>query len=151
MNWVRIGYSDAEYTEISRLLYYTDRVVTPGSTGEVTPIETVNGIKPSGVSGSFKHYLIEVAIDSDNYEAFYTQDVVPGGTTGYALRDSADNDPIGYVAAQVIEDNGTVLTITFETSKCSVMGKRSRYSNRDNVEFQPSVYVISCWGSRGES
>jgi hypothetical protein len=150
VNWVRIGSASGVYTQIDRLLYYTDKIVTPGSTGEIIPIETVNLVKPSGVSGSFKHYLIEITIDSDNYEAFYTQNVINGGA-GAALIDATDNSVIDYFAVQLVEDDGSVVTVTFLTDTVAVVGRRSRYSNRDNIEFQPTTYMLVCWGTRTES
>ena len=147
VNWVRIGAASDDYTQITKLLYVGDRIVTPGSDGEIIPIETVNLVKPSGVSGSFKHHLIEIAIDSDNYEAMYTQDVAAVGAH-YAIEDATDNGLIGYLAYQYEEDDGSTDIITYEADKIACIGKRSRYSNRPEVEFQPSVYTFVAWGNR---
>lgn len=150
MNWVRIGYDDTHYTQIDRLVYVADRIVTPGSDAEIIPIEMVNLVKPGGVSGSFKHWLIEMAIDSDNYEAMYTYDIANVGAH-YAIEDADDNGLIGYLAYQYVEDDGSTVTVTYETDKISMIGKRSRYSNRPEVEFQPSVYTAVSWGNRTET
>lgn len=118
---------------------------------EVVPIETVNAVKPTGVSGAFKHWLIEIAVDSHNYEAFYSQQTESGDAASRAIKDSADNDTIEYLVVRYIEDDGSTLDVTYESGKVGVIGERARFSNRPEVEFQPTVYTLVCWGNRTES
>jgi hypothetical protein len=147
VEYVRIGATDVDYTQIDDLVYYAERLVTPMSQGELEPIEVINQVKPDGVSGRFKHWEFIIAIDSDNYEAMYEQDVIDVGT-GYAMRDSDDNDPIGYILIRLVDSDGGADNITFESEKIACVSRRSRYSNRENVEFQVTEYRFVAWGNR---
>lgn len=148
VDWVRLGYNSNQYTQIDNLIYYTDRLVTPEGDGEVEPIQTVNQIKPTGFSGRFKHWLIQICLDGDNYHAFYDQQTEDGSASSRAIKDSGDNDTIEYFVVQLVKDDDTVETLTFESGKIAVIGKKCAWSNRVNQEFQPTVYTLVCWGER---
>ena len=147
--WVKIGNDAGDNTSISRLAYYNDKEVAPDGEGEVEPIEVVNLVKPLGVDGRYKHFEMEIAIDSDNHEALWTQEV--DGAGGHALEDSTDNAKIGYFVVKLVKHDDTYVTVTFESGKVACIGAVSRYSNRDEVDFNLTVYTFVCWGTRSES
>lgn len=146
--WVKIGYDAGHCTQIDDLIYVADRIVTPQQAAELVPIETVNAVKPTGVSGAFKHWLIEIATDSHNYEAFYTQQTENGVAASRAIKDALDNSTIEYLVVRYVEDDGSTEDITYESGKVAVIGERARFSNRPEIEFHPTVYTLVCWGNR---
>ena len=145
---IAIGYDAAHKTEIANIGYYADRIVTPHGDGEVETVEVVNLVKPPAVDGRHKNWEIDIAIDSDDYEAFFNQQVQVGDANARAVRDSADNDEIEYFVVTMVKDTGATETLTFESGKVSCADIESDFSNRDEQEYQFTVYKFVCWGTR---
>lgn len=148
VNSVKIGYDAGHCTTITELVYYADRIETPHSEGELEPIEVINLVKPSGVSGRHKHWIMIVAVESTEREGLYTQQTEVGDAAARALKDSLDNSTIEYFVVELEKDSGAAVTLTFESGKVACIGEVSRFSNREDVEYQITEYVFICWGNR---
>jgi len=145
---VKIGYDVGHCTTISNIAYYASFQVTPHSDGEVEPIEVLNYVEPLGYSGRHKVWQIVLGIDSDDYEAFYTQQVQSAVAASRAIKDNEDNYEIEYFVVTLKDSSGNSITHTFTSGKVSVMSVSSVFSNEPNKEYQITEYILQCWGER---
>jgi len=150
---VRIGWGagGGQYTEIENIVSFSDRLISRDGQ-HVDPINVINDPVPRGVHHNQKHYVLELVLDSDNYEALYTQQVDTGVATSRAIRQGADNDPIDYFVVYIRESDGTTTTYTYESGKVWCIGEVHEYSMERNLRHQgTTTYSFLCLGSRSRA
>lgn len=147
---LKLGYDATHMTTILNLISWKDKLMSPE--GElVKPWAAINDKTPSDVTHQHRFYLVEYEIDGLNYEAIFTQQVKDGVATSRALRQGADNDPIGYhVADFLLKDAGTA-TITYETTRSFLSSLHIHVSNRKGVKYNPVTIRFKVRGNRTET
>jgi len=145
-----IGYDVDNKTTILTVISYKDKIVARD--GQlVTPVAAINDKTAPGVRHHFRYNLIEVVFDGLNYEAFFTQQVVAGGgaeaLASRAIRQGADNDPIGYLVATLVQLDNTIDTKTAESGRGMLSGFHMHVSNREGTRFQPTTVRFKVRGN----
>jgi len=148
---VKIGYDAGHCTTITNVLYYADEIVVLDGDGEVEPIGVINTVAPVGVSGRHKHWLITVALDSNDMEALYTQAVQALDAAARAIKDDADNDAIEYFVVSLVKLGGGTVTVTFDSGAVYCTKEKETWNFLEGVEFQPTVLTFICIENRGEA
>ena len=144
---VAVGYDSGNYTTISRIVRHYDELMSPdGDMVEGIPVLTSNQMATVAQRG--RYWMIELEIDSDNITAFRTQDVVSGGTTAPAWRETSDNPAIDYFVVSGTDSAGATKSFTYETDRVYLVGARGRVSNEPGVEYHTSTYKFICIGNR---
>jgi len=146
-----IGYDVDNKTTILTVIAYKDKLVAPD--GElVTAVAAINDKTPVGVRHHPRYWLVEVVFDGLNYEAFFTQQVVAGGgaeaLASRAIRQGADNDPIGYLVATLDKIAGGIDTFTFESGRGMLSGFHMHVSNREGTRYQPTTVRFKVRGTK---
>jgi hypothetical protein len=118
--------------------------------GKLTePINMINYSVPRGVHHNWRNYEMVLVLDSDNYEAFYGQQVTVGVAASYAILQGAPNSRIDYFVVYIREEDGTQTTYTYQTEKVWCVGKVHEYSNERNLRHQgTTTYRFVCLGTR---
>ncbi len=148
---LKIGYSAIEMTNITNIIYYADEIVVPGGEGEVEVIPSINLATPVGVSGRHKYWRITVALDSNDMEALYTQEVQALDNTARAIREATDNDEIEYFVATLVKLGGGTVTITFDSGSVWCVDEEEDWNFEEGVEFQPTILTFICIENRAET
>ena len=141
---VKIGYTAVEMTTITNILYYAHEIMTPGGDGEVEVIDGINVVLPLGVSGRHKYHLITVALDSNDIEALYTQQVQNGVAASRAIREDADNDDIEYFVVALKKIGVGTDTFTFDSGSVWCVDEEEDWNFEEGVEFQPTILTFIC-------
>ncbi len=142
-----VGYDSTHYTAIANLRRWSEKLVSPDG-DMVRPIEVINTVAPVSVSHRHRYYVMEAELDSDNVEAFTTQQVESGDAASRAMRDGALNDPVGYFVVQFKDTAGGNVSHTFEAGKVYLVGGRGFCSNEHGTTSNSSIYSFLCYGTR---
>ncbi|GAG41224.1 unnamed protein product, partial [marine sediment metagenome] len=99
------------------------------------------------VTHQHRYVLVEIVTDGWNYEAIMTQQVVDGVAASRALRQGADNDPIGHLVAKLEKGGGGTDTIEYESKRSYLSHLHISASNRRGVKYQPCTMRFKVRGN----
>lgn len=142
-----IGVSVGDNTPILTVIDYKDKQVSPD--GQlVSAAAAINDKTAPGVRHHQRYHLVQVIFDGLNYEAFFTQQVEAGDAASRALRQGADNDPIGYLRATLVKLNDGIDIINFESGRGMLSGFHMHVTNREGTRYQPTTVRYKVRGNR---
>lgn len=142
-----IGYDSDNKTTILEIIDYKDKVVSPEG-DLVKPFAAINDKTAQDVIHQYRYVLVELITNGWNREAFLTQQVVVGDATSRALRQGADNDPIGYLVATLDKPVGADDTVTYESGRGMLSGLHIHVSNRKGTKYNPCTFRFKVRGTR---
>lgn len=148
--YIRIGYSSGEYTEIGNILAYADRPMAPSGQDQLEPITPINSTLPDYAKDKHKYNEIVFTLASDNHAAMWTQRVknAGGGSSDVVFREDADNTPIDYLIVKLVMMDGTSITRTFQSGKTWGARVNYRFTNRRGVQHRgTATYKLICIGT----
>lgn len=135
--------------EITAIIDYKDKEIAPEG-DLVTAFAAINDKTPSAVIHHHRYWLVELVMDGFNYEALFTQKVVDAEAETFALQQGADNNPIGYLVATLLDADDAEATVTYETAKGYLSGLHIHVSNRKGTKYQPTTMRFKVRGTRTE-
>lgn len=147
---VEIGWAAGAgaHTDIENIVAFADRLISRDGQF-VDPINVVNRSIPQGVHHNSRYYEMTLILDSDNYEALYTQQVTTGVATSRAIRQGQDNNRIDWFAVYIREEDGTQTVISYECERVWCIGELHEYSNERGLRHQgTTTYTFVCLGNR---
>ena len=145
---VEIGWAAGANTAIVNIVAFGDRFMSRD--GKLTdPINMINYSVPRGVHHNWRNYEMILILDSDNYEALYSQQVTVGVVASRAIRQGVGNDRIDYFVVYIREEDGTQTVYEYETEKVWCVEEVHEYSNERNLRHQgTTTYRFVCLGTR---
>lgn len=147
---VEIGFSGVvgQHTDIENVVSFSDRLEARDGS-HVDPINIINTVVPMGVHHNQKYWVMELVLDSDNYEAMYTQQVQVGDAASRVIKDTADNDYIEYFRVYIRESDGTITTYFYESERVWCIAEEHNYSNERGERHQgTTTYRFVCLGNK---
>ena len=142
-----IGYDASHKTDISAIISLADKLVS--SKGDlVEPVSAIDDKTPTSVSHRHRSWEVELQTDGFNYEAFMTQQVKSGDGSSRAIRQGADNDPIGYLVAVLNRLGGGTDTVTYQSGKSFLSGFSLKVSNKKGTKYNPCTVKFTVIGTR---
>ena len=151
--WIRIGKDSGNYEEINYITGYADRQMSPDSEEQMEVIPTINNNQIQAVKDKHKFWEIMFTLNTDNIEGMWAEDVtVGGGASDYAIEQTEDNFPIGYLVVYLEMIDGSHVTRTFQTTKSWVSRANGSFTNRPQTVIKGSTtYKLVCIGTRTDS
>jgi len=141
-----IGYNAANKTTMTKIIRLSDKIVSPEG-DLVEAFASIDDKQPSDVVHNHRYYLVELVLDGWDYEAFFTQQVEDGDSSSRAIRQGADNDPIGYLVGTLKKVGGTK-TVTYESTRGMLSGFHLQVTNRKGTKYQPCTVRFKVRGNR---
>jgi len=142
---VEIGTASDVNVDLTAIAYAGDRPMGSGPGGDhLSPLVVPNTVAPIGIVGHHKWWEIVVALEEDEYTAFYNTNV---SGTDKAIVMTDDNTAIGYFAITQMNEAGETRTISYETAKTYVAGVAPNKIQVEEGKYAVEVKLV-CIGTR---
>jgi len=160
VNRVEIGRTLADHVNITNVVSFADRVVSPDGS-MLDPMSVINTWRPTGVHHNHKYWEIEMVLDTnwlpdDTAPTAYWEYAqnVNAANTLPAIVDNGANTAIEWFKAFVRESDGTETTLEYADVDENVVwcvGKRTNISNEKGTRHQTTTFNFICLKERSRS
>jgi len=161
VQWVEIGYDNANHIEIDNVVSFADRVVSPDG-DMIYPFQYINLFSPAGVHHNHKYWEMDLVLDTNyleddtlplEYWAYYL-DVQDTALTQNAINCDAANDYIEWFKVYIRESDGTQTELSYASEAENTVwcvGETSEINNEIGERHQTTTFKFICLGERSRA